>query len=35
MLGYMEKKCVAIPIKAAKDIALRGKKQTKRIPLSA
>ena len=25
MLGYMEKKCVAIPIKAAKAIALRGK----------
>ncbi len=26
MMGYMEKKCVAIPIKAAKAIALRGKK---------
>jgi glutamyl-tRNA reductase len=28
MLGYMEKKCVAIPIKAAKAIALRGQKKT-------
>ncbi|GAB4499667.1 MAG: glutamyl-tRNA reductase [Saprospiraceae bacterium] len=28
MLGYMEKKCVAIPIKAAKAIALWGRKQT-------
>jgi len=27
MLGYMEKKCVAIPIKAAKAIALQGKKR--------
>lgn len=27
MLGYMEKKCVAIPIKAAKAIALRGQKK--------
>jgi len=27
MLGYMEKKCVAIPIKAAKAIALNGRKQ--------
>lgn len=26
MLGYMEKKCVAIPIKAAKAIALKGRK---------
>ncbi|HLP93587.1 MAG TPA: glutamyl-tRNA reductase [Saprospiraceae bacterium] len=35
MLGYMEKKCVAIPIKAAKEVALRGKKQAKRVSLSA
>jgi glutamyl-tRNA reductase len=35
MMGYMEKKCVAIPIKAAKEIALRGKKQVKKLPLSA
>ncbi len=27
MLGYMEKKCVAIPIKAAKAIALQGQKR--------
>jgi glutamyl-tRNA reductase len=27
MLGYMEKKCVAIPIKAAKSIALHAKRQ--------
>jgi len=27
MLGYMEKKCVAIPIKAAKAIALQGKRK--------
>lgn len=33
MLGYMEKKCVAIPIKAAKAIALRGRKQ--RVPQPA
>lgn len=33
MLGYMEKKCVAIPIKAAKAIALHGKKrQTITVP---
>jgi glutamyl-tRNA reductase len=31
MLEYMEKKCVAIPIKAAKAIALRGKKQTEKV----
>jgi glutamyl-tRNA reductase len=31
MLGYMEKKCVAIPIKAAKAIALHTKKQTERV----
>lgn len=30
MLGYMEKKCVAIPMKAAKAIALNGRKQ--RLP---
>lgn len=35
MLGYMEKKCVAIPIKAAKEVALRGKNQAKRVSLSA
>lgn len=35
MLGYMEKKCVAIPIKAAKEVALRSKKQAKRVSLSA
>ncbi|MBC7775534.1 MAG: glutamyl-tRNA reductase [Phycisphaerae bacterium] len=33
MLGYMEKKCVAIPIKAAKAIALHGqKRQAKTVP---
>lgn len=31
MLDYMEKKCVAIPIKAAKAIALRGKKQGAKV----
>jgi glutamyl-tRNA reductase len=31
MLGYMEKKCVAIPIKAAKAIALNGHKKRKAI----
>ncbi|MFN0176075.1 MAG: glutamyl-tRNA reductase [Saprospiraceae bacterium] len=33
MLGYMEKKCVAIPIKAAKAIALQGQKRHKGLPL--
>ena len=35
MLGYMEKKCVAIPIKAAKAIALHGKKRHKGLSLPA
>lgn len=35
MLGYMEKKCVAIPIKAAKEVALRGRKQHKQVSLPA
>lgn len=33
MLGYMEKKCVAIPIKAAKAIALHGKKKQAAVVL--
>jgi glutamyl-tRNA reductase len=35
MMGYMEKKCVAIPIKAAKAIALRGQKKRKGLSLPA
>jgi glutamyl-tRNA reductase len=35
MLGYMEKKCVAIPIKAAKAIALRGAKKRRPVSLPA
>ena len=35
MLGYMEKKCVAIPIKAAKAVALRSSKAHKGISLPA
>lgn len=35
MLGYMEKKCIAIPIKAAKVIALHGKKQHRAVSLPA
>lgn len=35
MLGYMEKKCVAIPIKAAKAVALRSRKPNKGISLPA
>ncbi len=33
MLGYMEKKCVAIPIKAAKAIVLQGQKRHKGLSL--
>lgn len=35
MLGYMEKKCVAIPIKAAKAVALRGAKKRQTLSLPA
>lgn len=34
MLGYMEKKCIAIPIKAAKAIVLNGMKQRQQMPQS-
>ncbi|MFN0216527.1 MAG: glutamyl-tRNA reductase [Saprospiraceae bacterium] len=33
MLGYMEKKCIAIPIKAAKEIALQNQKSRKGLSL--